>query len=415
MKRTRAPGPGEAAIAQSEAESVDVVDVDYDYLLQSHHDFDAYVARLSALRDQGSAVWVRSAGKPALLFTTYELVDAAFRDEATFPSAAYLDKRARAVQGRNLLTMTGDEHRRKRATVSPAFRARLMPGLIEPLLEPVANELIDRFEDRGEADLVAEFTKIYPFRVIVQLLGLPSAAEDDIRRWALGMMDLAQFDDALACSREFVEFVRPMVHKRRSDPADDLISKLATEEVDGERLTDDEIFDFLRHLFPAGADTTYLGLGSTVFALLTHPEQLERVKADPAEECRWAAEEGLRWAPPVALQPRANPHDVVWHDIAIPAGASLLFGITPANRDPAVFADPDRFDIGRRPAGILSFGLGTHFCLGAPLARAEMDVALRVLLQRLPRLRLVDGADAGIVGTIGSILQGPNRLPVRFD
>jgi cytochrome P450 len=206
-----------------------------------------------------------------------------------------------------------------------------------------------------------------------------------------------------------------MVHQRRSDPAEDLISKLATEEADGERLTDDEILDFLRHLFPAGADTTYLGVGSTLYALLTHPEQLEVVRADPEERCRWAAEEGLRWAPPVSLQPRANPHDVVWHDIAIPAGTPLLFGITPANRDPAVFADPDRFDVSPRPASILSFGLGTHFCVGAHLARVEMDVALRVLLQRLPRLRLVDDADSGIVGVIGSILQGPNRLPVRFD
>jgi cytochrome P450 len=230
------------------------------------------------------------------------------------------------------------------------------------------------------------------------------------------MLELENYAHAMECAREFVEFVRPLLQMRRTDPADDLISRLATEEVDGERLSDDQIFDFVRHLFPAGADTTYLGVGSTVYALLTHREQLELVQANLAEECRWAAEESLRWAPPVALQPRANPHDVVWHDIAIPGGTPLLFGVASANRDPAVFPDPDRFDVARRASGILSFGLGTHFCLGAHLARAEMDVALRVLLERLPRLRLIDDGDAGIVGVNrGSVLQGPNRLPVRFD
>jgi cytochrome P450 len=229
------------------------------------------------------------------------------------------------------------------------------------------------------------------------------------------LMAHADFEHAVACSREFIDFVRPLLQKRRSDPADDLISRLATEEVNGEHLTDEEIFNFLRLLFPAGADTTYLGLGSTVYALLTHPEQLEQVKRNLAEECRWAAEEGLRWAPPVSLQPRANPHDVVWHGTPIPGGTPLLFGIAPANRDPAMFPNPDRFDVSRRPAGLLSFGLGTHFCLGAHLARAEMDVAMRVLLERLPRLRLVDDGDTGIVGVIGSVMQGPNRLPVRFD
>ena len=394
----------------------EAMDDEFDYATPLPGGFAEFNSRMAALRTRGPAVWVRSMGRPTVLFTTYERVDAAFRDEATFPSGAYYTEEMLAVLGRNLLAMTGDEHRRNRALVSPAFRARLMPGLVRPLLEPVAHELIDRFEGSGAAELVTEFTKIYPFRVIVQLLGLPGAVEEDVRRWALGMlMAHADFEHAVACSREFIDFVRPLLQKRRSDPADDLISRLATEEVNGEHLTDEEIFNFLRLLFPAGADTTYLGLGSTVYALLTHPEQLEQVKRNLAEECRWAAEEGLRWAPPVSLQPRANPHDVVWHGTPIPGGTPLLFGIAPANRDPAMFPNPDRFDVSRRPAGLLSFGLGTHFCLGAHLARAEMDVAMRVLLERLPRLRLVDDGDTGIVGVIGSVMQGPNRLPVRFD
>ena len=139
--------------------------------------------------------------------------------------------------------------------------------------------------------------------------------------------------------------------------------------------------------------------------------------ADPEAECRWAAEEGLRWNAPVALLPRHNPRDVVWHDVAIPADTPLIFAIAAANRDPAVFEDPDRFDVARRPGATLTFGFGTHFCLGAHLARAELDVSLKVLLERLPNLRLAGTADADdirITSSFVQLLRGPNRLPVRF-
>jgi cytochrome P450 len=311
--------------------------------------------------------------------------------------------------------MTGEEHRVNRALVSPAFRQRLMPGLVAPLLEPVAHELIDRFETRGDAELVAEFTSRYPFTVICRLLGIPKHSEDEVKRWALGLLDIQRnYQLALECSREFIEFVTPILDQRRHDPGDDLISTLATTEIDGERLTDEEIFNFLRLLFPAGADTTYLGLGNILFALLTHPDQLEHVRSDPAEECRWAAEEGLRWNAPVAFIPRRSPADVVWHDLAVPDGAIVQLAIVAANRDPAVFEDPDRFDVGRRPTSVLTFGFGAHFCLGAHLARAELETTLQVLLERLPRLRLADD-DARIVGQFNKILRGPDRLPVRFD
>ncbi len=245
-----------------------------------------------------------------------------------------------------------------------------MPGLVQPLLEPVAHELVDRIESRGEADLVADFTKRYPFKIILRLLGLPPAAEDDVSRWALGMLDIQQhYEDAVRCSQEFVAFVQPVIEQRRTNPADDLISQLAAAEVDGERLTDEEILNFLKLLFPAGADTTYLGLGNTLLGLLTHPDELAFVAADVDSEARWAAEEGLRWNAPVAILPRHNPRDVKWRGTGIPADTPLLFAITAANRDPAMFDDPDRFDVGRRATATMAFGFGTHFCLGAHLAQ----------------------------------------------
>jgi cytochrome P450 len=137
--------------------------------------------------------------------------------------------------------------------------------------------------------------------------------------------------------------------------------------------------------------------------------------ADPGEETKWAAEEGLRWNAPVALLPRHNPREVEWHGIPIPADTPLLFAIASANRDPAVFDDPDRFDIDRRSTNTLAFGFGTHFCLGAHLARAEIETSLQVLCRRLPRMQLVPDGDVRIGSSFVQLLRGPNRLPVRFD
>jgi len=390
------------------------VDAEVDFALDDIADLPGL---LHEMRARKPYVWARAFGAPTLALLSHELVHAAFMDEETFPSAEFYGKVVTDVLGRNMQCMYGDEHKRNRALVSPAFRQRLMPDLIDPLLEPVAHELIDRFEGRGEADLVAEFTTRYPFTIITRLLGLPAHSEDEVKRWALGMLDIQQHHDfALRCSQEFMEFVDPYVQRRRDDPGTDLISTLATTEVDGERLSDDEIFNFLRLLFPAGADTTYLGLGNTLCALLRDPKQLDVLRAAPAEECRWAAEEGVRWHPPVVWIPRTNPRDVLWHGIDIPAGASMLFGVLAANRDPAVYAEPDRFDVTRHPTMVMTFGFGTHFCLGVHLARAEMATSLRVLLERLPRLRFGEGADAvRITGSFVQFLQGPTALPVRFD
>jgi cytochrome P450 len=390
----------------------DTLDDSADYAVEDMHDLHERLARLRARKP---AAWVNIFGRPGVMFTSYELVNAAFKDEETFPSRAFYSNVVTDVLGYNIQCMYGEEHRRNRALASPTFRQRLVQDLVTPVLEPVAHELVDRFEARGEADLVAEFTTRYPFKIILRMLGLPQAAEEDVTRWAIAMLDIQQnYEEAVRCSQEFTAFVDPILQQRRTEPADDLISKLATEEVDGDRLSDEEIMNFLKLLFPAGADTTYLGLGNTLYGLLTNPDQLDRVLADPVTECRWAAEEGVRWNAPVALLPRHNPHEVVWHDVPIPADTPLIFAIVAANRDPEVFPDPDRFDVGRRPTATMTFGFGQHFCLGAHLARAEMDVSLQVLLQRLPKMRLADVDDVRIGSSFVQLLRGPNRLPIQF-
>lgn len=389
------------------------LDTEIDFILDDLPDLPGALHQLRADRP---AAWGRAFGQPTLLLLTHELVHSAFRDEDTFPSAAFYGNVVTEVLGRNLQCMYGEEHRVNRALVSPAFRQRLMPGLVGPILEPVAHELIDRFSGRREVDLVADYTSRYPFLIITRLLGLPRHSEEEVRRWGMAMLDIQRnYDLAVRCSHEFMAFVQPILEQRRHDPGDDLLSTLATAEVEGQRLTDEEIFNFLRLLFPAGADTTYLGLGSTLYSLLTHPDQLEQVRADPDSECRWAAEEALRLDPPTAWIPRTNPREIAWNDIPIPEGAGMMLGVMAANRDPSVYAEPDRFDVGRRPGSVMTFGFGTHFCLGAHLARTELDISLRVLLGRLPRLRLAEAGGVRITGTIHHLLRGPNRLPVHID
>lgn len=390
----------------------DQLDSEVDVLLDDIADVGATLRDMRAAKP---AQWGRAFGSPALLLLSHELVNAAFKDEAALPSAEFYSRTVTEVLGRNIQCMKGEEHRMNRALVSPSFRQRLMPEIIGPLLEPIANELLDRVIEDGHADLVADFTSRYPFIVITRLLGLPSGDEEEIKHLAITMLDIrAANGAALAASRRFVEIVQPVLDRRRADPTEDLISTLAVTEVEGVRLSDEEIFSFLRLLFPAGADTTYLGLGNTLHALFTTPGSLEWVLADPDTRCRVAAEEGIRLNPPVSWIVRIAPEDMMWNGIALPKDAQVLLGITAANRDPAVVADPDTFDPAREPVNVMTFGFGAHFCLGAALARAELDTALQVILRRLPNLRLAEPDGVRITGTIHHLLRGPNRLPVVF-
>jgi cytochrome P450 len=366
---------------------------------------------LRRLRESSPVAPVRYFGEPAWLLTSYDAVEAAYRDDELFPAAAAFKEFTEPALGRNLQCMQGDEHKRNRMLVSPSFRARSIETLVQPVIDETAHALVDGFGSSGEVELVEQFNRHFPGTVICRLLGIPRTRDVDLQNWAHQLLSF-QNDPAgaLAAKDEITRFLTPLVHERRREPADDLISILATTEVDGEQLTDEEILSFVRHAFAAGTDTTFFGVANTMFALLTHPDQLERVLADPDTEVRWAVEEALRWESPVAMEPRTAPRAVRWFGADLPERARLLFAITAANRDPSRFDDPDVFDVGRRPSPIMTFGIGAHFCLGAHLARAELITATRVLLDRLRDLRLAD-PDTRIAGTV---LRGPKELRVRF-
>lgn len=354
-------------------------------------------------------------GMPAVILLTDELVTAAFKDDETFPAAAMYNLTVGPAMGKTIQCMSGQEHRTKRALVSGAFRPALVEAYTTELLEPIAHRLVDNFAANGAADLTTEFTRQFPLQVTSTLLGLPMEDWPKFAQWAHDLFFGANDPEtAMHAAAEFTSYLKPFVAEKREHPTDDLVSKLVTAEVDGARLTDEEIYSFTRLLFPAGVDTTYPSMGNVLYALLTHPDQLDRLRSEP-DEVKWAVEEALRWEPGPAMVPRIAPTDLTWRGIEMAAGTWVVLAIAAANRDPQVYPDPDRFDITRRAIAPVSFGSGPHVCLGQFLALAQLHTAVRVLLDRLPGLRLVDPDQVRIVGRLGTELRGPTHLRVSFD
>jgi cytochrome P450 len=366
---------------------------------------------LADLRERHAIAPIRYHGKLAYLITRFPDLQAAFSDDDTFPSSAAYRRHSGPVMGNTIQCMGGAEHRRNRSLVSTAFRPRLMKEFVEAFLTPVAHDLVDGFAGEGSADLVRDYTTRYAFTVITRLLDFPPTDFDQLKSWGDGLIDFPwDPEGAQRASEEFTAYLTPIIAARRSRPGEDLISSLSTVEVEGERLSDEEIFSFLRLLFPAGADTTYRALGSMLYAVLTDRSVFEAVQKDGSIIPK-VVQESLRWEGPTALLPRFAPKEVVWAGTKIPAGSEVLFGITCANRDQQIFREPDRFDPWRKEREFLSFGHGLHFCLGSHLARREMEVSLAVLAERLPDLEIVEPEKVRITGTV---LRGPTTLPVRF-
>lgn len=378
----------------------------------AHADLPNLHAVLDELRPRGPVVPVTYHGALTWLILGYEELAAAFADDETFPSKTIYERIAMPVMGKTIQCMAGDEHRRNRALVSHAFRPAVIRRAESAVLEPLAHELIDRFAARGACDLIADYTRKYPFLVITRFLGIPLADEDRLLHWAQKLIEFPwDPDGALAGSREFTAYLREIVAERRAAPREDLLSELAHAELGGERLSDEEIFSFVRLLFPAGSDTTYKNMGSLFALVLARPE-IARLAREDASAIPAIVDEGLRFEPPVALLPRACGKDVHWAGAHLTAGAPLLYGIAAANRDPAVFADPHRFDPSRKANRHLTFGHGLHFCLGSHLARRELEASLAALVQRLPGLALADATPPPIVG---GVIRGPGAVRVRWD
>jgi len=367
---------------------------------------------LARLRERGPVGRVRFGGEPAWIILRHAELARAFRDGRRFPPGPAYRATTEPSVGRSFISMDGEEHRVYRRLATPAFHSTAVAKLEATGLAELAHELLGELAGQAEVDLVASFTHRFPIRMISRLLGLPRDDEERFAAWAIGLLSFP-FDPELAraSSREFTEYLLPILAERRRHPRGDVISELISAEVEGRRLSDEDVLSHVRLLFPTGAETTYSALGNMLFALLSSPERWKRVVRDPALR-HGAVEETLRWENPVAVVPRvAAPEPVVFAGEEITAGAPVLFCIAAAHRDPAVFPEPDRFDLDRRPTGLLSFGPGLRTCPGMHLARKEMRVALDAIALRFPGLRLLD-VEAAL--PTGAVLRAPERLPVAL-
>jgi len=345
------------------------------------------------------------------LVTRYDDVQTILRDPVRFSSKANA-RGIGIVMGRTIIEMEGREHVRHRNLIAPFFSPRALREELGSVLRRIASELIDPIAEKTSAELVSEFTFTYPLRVITQIIGIPIADFHEFHHMALDLISIADNPTkGLAAAQQLAEYLLPIVAERRREPRGDLLSKLVHGEVEGHRLTDEEVISFLRLLLPAGADTTYRLIGTTLYALLTHRDQLEQVYAD-RNRLAGAIEEALRWESPVQYVSRETTVDLALGGVDLPAGSMLFVCLGSANRDETHFEDPDRFDMDRRAEDHIAFGFGPHFCAGSHLARMEATVALNALLDRLPNLRLDPSEPAHIVGLA---FRSPDRLPVLFD
>ena len=344
--------------------------------------------------------------------TSHELAQQVLTDNVRFSSAANA-MTIGPVMGRTILEMDPPEHQRHRALVAKAFRARVLDRWSDAIIGATVNELIDAFAGDGHADLIPQLTFPFPVRVIARVLGLPEADWPRFLRLSTQLIAVMRnWEGAIAASRELRGYFGEIIaDRRRNTRDDDLVSQLIAAEVDGRRLSDEEIYPFLLLLLPAGAETTYRSSSNLLFGLLSDPGQLEAVRNDRSLVPQ-AIEEALRWETPLLTVARSATEEVELGGVRIPAGSFVAISLGAANRDPERYPDPDVFDVGREDKQHISFGDGAHKCLGMHLARMEMRVLLDAVLDRLPGLRLDPDADDPHIH--GLIFRSPPNLPVRF-
>jgi cytochrome P450 len=316
------------------------------------------------------------------------------------------------VMGHSILEMDEPEHTKYRMLLEQVFSKRAMQQWEVDVIRPVISSFIDKVADRGSADLVREFTFPYPVNVITGLLGLPEEDLPQFHRWAIALINVGfNVEAGFQASQRLHDYFVEVINQRRSVKRDDMISVLAHSEIDGQRLSDEEICAFLRLLLPAGAETTYRSSGNLLFGLLTNPDQLDAVRKDRSLMPQ-AIDEALRWEPPLTSIMRECSEDTVVCDVPVPAGAAMMVCVGSANHDESRWEDPEVYNIHRKRFPAVAFGFGPHVCLGQHLARMEMTTALNMLFDRLPNLRLDPDAPAPHIG--GLMFRSPNALAVLF-
>ncbi len=367
---------------------------------------------LHAFRESGPVQPTRFLGLPAFVITSHKALEEAFLDEHVLPGHRMYQLSFEPAIGKSFISDPDPaSHHLFRKLATPAFRSRAVASYEQSGLSALANELLDRIADQTEFDLVPDFTARFPYLVISRLLGLPRDREDEFHAWALALLTYRDDPERGLRARESLsEFLAPIVEERRRNPQNDVISELLQAEVDGRRLSDEEVFSHVRLLFPTGGETTHGSLGNLLSALFTQDGAWEKICRQP-EKIPAAVNEGLRFDTPIAVLPRLSRSEPTsFRGVEIPADSWVLLAMAGANRDPEAVRDPDRFDIDRVQPPNLVFGRGPKSCPGIHLARRNMAVALEVLSHRMPDLELVDFEAAMPRRTV---LRAPAALRVR--
>ena len=366
--------------------------------------------RSPVYQDEGSGMWV---------LTGFDAVYGALRDHETFSSAGGFGGRGRGGgegEGRErqqrmvLITDDPPRHTRFRQLVNRAFTPRRVAEL-EPWIEGIAGELLDAAGD-GEVDVVEALTVPLPVTVIATLLGIPPAERERFKRWSNALVGGGESSEWRRGERaEMFAYLGQIAAERRAEPVDDLITALAEAEIDGQRLEDWEVVGFCVLLLAAGNETTTNLIGNMLNVLVDRPDLWAQLR-DDRDLLDAAIEETLRFDGPVQMTLRATTHEVELDGTAIPAGARVAVAIAGGNRDPAEFAAPDEFRLDRELSKHVAFGMGVHYCLGAPLARAEARIALNALLDRYPTIER--GAEPPELVSGIPMIRGFQRLPLTL-
>ncbi|GAA2634527.1 cytochrome P450 [Dactylosporangium fulvum] len=315
------------------------------------------------------------------------------------------------LNNNGMLDREPPDHTRLRRLVSQAFTPRRVEAL-RPVVQRLADGLVDAFVKNGGGDLIAEVAEPLPVTVIAELLGIPEADRHNLRPWSAAMCGMYELnpsreaaDAAVRASEEFSDYLRALARARKADPQDDLVSALAA--VDG--LSEDELIGTCVLLLNAGHEATVNVTGNGWWALLRNPDQLELLRAN-RDLLPGAIEELMRYDTPLQMFERWVLEDIEVHGVPIPRGSevALLFGS--ANHDPAVFGDPERLDLRRKENPHISFGAGIHYCLGAPLARIELAASFGAMLDKAPGLRLAQEPE----WKPGYVIRGLERLEVSL-
>jgi cytochrome P450 PksS len=363
---------------------------------------------------------------PVWLITRYDDVTALLRDErftknrrsALTPEQArklpWMPSMFRPLE-RNMLDLDPPDHTRLRTLVHKAFT----PALVDQMgdrVQALADELLDEIAWQGEMDLIGDYALPLPMTIITEILGVPSSDRGKFHRWSQAVVSLSSPSPTLRVIPSvwrFIHYLRSFFKMRRRDPQDDLVSALIKAEEAGDKLNEDELLAMVFLLLIAGHETTVNLIGNGVLALLENPIQMEMLRGEPAL-IKPAIEELLRYTSPVfTTTERYARTDALVRAVKIPQGEMTLGVIGSANRDANVFDTPDELNLTREPNKHLSFGQGIHFCLGAPLARMEAQIAINTLLRRTAGLR-VKVASESLRWRPSMFLRGLEALPLNF-